>query len=312
MHTNWPRAYSGPLAIAQFRTTPESFQVDEIRDDALSGDGDYLYLLIRKRDIDTASVVSELSKLLGIKPRNISYAGRKDRFAVATQWFCVTMPKQNTPELGHELHEKFSVLRSQRHHEPLAIGDLTANRFTILLTDFDGDVEQTTDTLEHIKRQGFPNYFGPQRFGSKGQNLVRGRRMLAGDLRVRDKNQRSMYLSACRSFLFNEILAVRVRQRSWTTCIEGEQSSIPTGYLPGDGEVPVSGEAGRIVRTVLEQHQELYTGIKNSRVAWHQRDLLVQATELEYQWRDNQLELTFSLPKGAFATSLLRELIELA
>ena len=312
MPTNWPRAYSGPVAVAQFRTTPESFQVDEIRDDALSGEGDYLYLQIRKRDIDTAAVVSELSKIFATKPRNISYAGRKDRFAVATQWFCVAMANQNTPELGHELHHKFSVLQTQRHHEPLAIGDLTANRFTILLSDYDGDIDQTTDTLERIKQKGFPNYFGPQRFGSKGQNLVRGRRMLAGELRVRDKNQRSMYLSACRSFLFNEMLAARVKRQSWDIGIDGDLSSPAVGFMPGDGEIPVSGEAGQIVRAVLEQHQELYTGIKNSRVAWHQRELLVQATELEYQWQDDQLELTFSLPKGAFATSLLRELIELA
>ena len=311
MHTDWPRAYSGPLAVAQFRSSPESFQVVELRDDKLSGEGDYLYLQIRKRDIDTAAVLSELSKALAIKPRNISYAGRKDRFAVTTQWFCIHSSDREIPTIADNLHPKFTVLQSRWHHEKLSIGDLSGNRFTILLTEFNGDIERTITTMERIKSDGFPNYFGPQRFGSKGQNLIRGKRMLAGELRVKDRNQRSLYLSACRSYLFNEILAARVRQGNWNISIAGDEVCPPIGYLPGDGEVPVSSDAGEIMNTVLDQHQALYNGIKNSRVAWHQRDLLIQATDMAYQWQGDQLELTFSIPKGAFATSLLRELIEL-
>ena len=126
--------------------------------------------------------------------------------------------------------------------------------------------------------------------------------MLAGELRVREKNQRSMYLSACRSFLFNEILAEHVTRNSWQS---------ENGYIPGDGPNPAEGEAREIIEAILDKHDSLAKGVSNSRVAWHERPLSVHAEGLDYCWDNDELVLSFSLPSGSFATSLLRELIEL-
>ncbi len=329
MHTDWPFAYGAPVATAHYRSQPEHFRVTEISTEQLSGIGDYLYLKITKRDIDTAAVLSELSKYFKIKPRAISYAGRKDKRAVTTQWFCIASQDIDLPPENEHIHPKFRVIETQRHDRKLDIGALVGNRFTIQLTEFEGDRHLFEDRLQQLSLEGFPNYFGAQRFGSKWQNLIRGQRMLSGKLRVKDRNQRSIYLSACRSYLFNEILARRISANTWHHPLSGEDSidlrtelppewqipSVstisPLGYLPGDGEISVQGEAGEIMSSVLNAHNALYEGIRNSRVAWQTRPLRMLASDLVWKWQDNQLELAFSLPKGAFATSLLRELIVL-
>ena len=296
---DWPCAFGGPKATANYRAEPEHFQVDEITELTPTGDGDYLLLKVQKKNIDTAAVASELAKYYSVKPRAVSYAGRKDKQAVTTQWFSVQTNADWTNNASPD-HAKFSIIASARHQHKLAIGGLTGNRFTIRCTDFQGSRSDTETILTQITRYGIPNYFGPQRFGSKNQNLIRGKRMLAGELRVREKNQRSMYLSACRSFLFNEILAEHIKRNSW-------QSG--RGLLPGDGPIPIDGTGKEIIASVLLRHEALARGIANSRVAWHERPLVVHADELSYCWDNGALVLSFSLPKGAFATSLLRELL---
>lgn len=297
---HWPYAFGGPCATAQYRAQPEHFQVDELSELQPSGYGDYLLLKIQKRDINTAAVASELAKYFTVKPFAVSYAGRKDKQAVTRQWFSIKTA-ESYDDCNQQIHDKFSVIASCRHHEKIQIGALSGNRFTIHLTQFKGDRNQVESNLENISKQGIPNYFGPQRFGSKNQNLIRGQRMLAGELRVREKNQRSLYLSACRSFLFNEILAEHVKHNCWQNCI---------GYIPGDGDIPADCDTRDIIEAVLQRHESLVRGVSNSRVAWHKRPQSVPVTELDYCCENDLLVLSFSLPKGSFATSLLREVIE--
>ena len=296
---DWPYAFGGPAATAEYRAQPEHFQVDEISELTPSGHGDYLLLKIQKRDINTAAVASELAKYFSVKPFAISYAGRKDKQAITTQWFSIKTNK-SIARADSQIHDKFSAIEFGRHHEKVQIGSLLGNRFTIRLTKFTGDRSKVEPVLESISSGGIPNYFGPQRFGSKNQNLIRGKRMLAGELRVREKNQRSMYLSACRSFLFNEILAEHVQRNSWQNTM---------GYIPGDGNIPAEDKARDIIEAVLLKHESLAKGVSKSRVAWHERPLSVHATDFNYCWENDELVLSFSLPKGSFATSLLRELI---
>lgn len=323
---NWPTAWGPPVCTASFKLEPEHFRVTELSDLKLSGSGDYLYLWVEKKGFDTHSVVMDLSRAVGIKPRDIGYSGRKDKQAVTRQWFSLYVPGGLSGHLPAE-SPNYKILKTDQHVTGLSSGQHAGNQFKIRLTDVNGDRDAIEERLESIKQSGFPNYFGDQRFGSKYQNLTRGRRMLAGKLRVRERNQRSLYLSACRSFLFNEVLAERIRQDSWRNILPGDMGASPELYWPqtmstydsemngplislyGDGDSVMSGETKHLEEQVYAMHQELCDGIRSSRVEWSTRPAVMFSNDLTYEWDNVDLILRFSLSKGAFATALLSEIV---
>jgi tRNA pseudouridine13 synthase len=195
--------------------------------------------------------------------------------------------------------------------------------------------------VDLISKQGFPNYFGPQRFGHKAANIDKAQAMLSGRLRIKDRNKRSIYLSAARSFLFNLVLARRIEKKCWLKPLSGDQlinfddpdakedmfypvdvtdeldiklakgQIVVTGPLPGDGVNTVLADALILETQVLESQQSLSEGIANSRVKWHRRPLSVRPSNIQCKENVSGIELEFSLQPGAYATSLLRELLVL-
>jgi tRNA pseudouridine13 synthase len=321
---NWHRAWGSPLGPGDYKTEPGDFQVTEIPLTQPVGDGQQLWLWIEKEQQNTQAVIQMLARQTAIKPYQIGYAGRKDKQAISRQWLSLPLSEQQAKQLPDDF-EGFRILKRSRHTHKLSVGDLVGNHFQIRLSSLSAPKADFGERLEMIKTRGFPNYFGPQRFGRNFQNLSRGERMLAGKLRVRERNQRSMYLSACRSYLFNEYLARRIADSSWHTMVDGDlmasesdylpgtdlvnEPGLPLGWLAGDGDLPVTADSAALLGEVLAEHAELYQGIANSRVTWQTRPLVMSAHDLSYHWDNDDLLLEFSLPKGAFATSLLRELI---
>jgi len=64
-------------------------------------------------------------------------------------------------------------------------------------------------------QQGVPNYYGPQRFGARGDNAAAGLAVLQGRRRV-GRWQRDLLVSALQSLVFNEVLARRVEGETGT------------------------------------------------------------------------------------------------
>jgi tRNA pseudouridine13 synthase len=210
---------------------------------------------------------------------------------------------------------------------------LAGNKFTLLIRNWTGNQEEAEKQLQLIKTQGFPNYFGPQRFGHHGQNIDRALAMFAGAKVKRE--QRSLYLSAARSYLFNLILAQRVAQANWHRALNGdvfkldgsnscfagdsddaslparlEQGDIhPTGIMWGRGGKVATAEAGAIENTVIAANASLADGLLAFDLEADRRALRALPQDLEWQWLDNQLKLSFNLPAGSYATALLREII---
>src|SRR5690554_7676105 len=96
------------------------------------------------------------------------------------------------------------VITQTRSNKKIRRGDLLGNHFEIRLRNIQGDKSLIEANLEQVKALGVPNYFGEQRFGHDGNNIESGRAMLAGEIRVKQRNKKSIYLSAIRSLLFNE------------------------------------------------------------------------------------------------------------
>ena len=162
------------------------------------------------------------SSASSVPVRTVSYAGLKDRYAITRQWFSLYLPKGDTPDLTQLQHPEFKVLSQSRHVKKLRRGDLQGNRFRIVLRDVTGDRDAIEANLQAVSSQGVPNYFGAQRFGFEGGNVELGRAMLAREIRVRNPKKRGLYLSAVRSFVFNEVLALRIQQGLWGKTLPGE------------------------------------------------------------------------------------------
>src|SRR6266566_7042561 len=138
---SWPTTAPPPLGDALLRAAPEDFVVDEEIDIALSGVGEHLWLQLRKRGANTEYVARQLARAAGVPIRAVSYAGMKDRHAVATQWFSVHLPGRETPNLGAQLPPEIELLSSQRHARKLQRGALRGNRFELTLRECRGDRE---------------------------------------------------------------------------------------------------------------------------------------------------------------------------
>lgn len=331
----WPYVYGGPSGQGKIRSLPEDFIVTEHLSFEPSGSGEHAFLQIEKKGENTEYVARQLSRFANVRQRDVSYAGLKDRYAVTTQWFSVWLPGKADPDWTQFESDSMKVLQAVRHARKLKRGVLSGNSFKLTIRDWQGDQEKTNRQLEQIKADGIANYFGLQRFGNEGQNVSKALAMFRGAKVGRE--QRSMYLSAARSYLFNQILACRVTQNNWNqpvagdtyqfdlshSCFQSDQPDAeiirrltakeihPTGVLWGKGNADVSADAFDIEQAVINAHNELAQGLIASAVDRDRRALRVGVQDL--QWRfvnDDVLELCFTLPAGSYATSVLREIIE--
>ena len=328
-----PYAFGGPALAGRMRESPEDFFVDEQLGFEPSGAGEHAMLHVEKRGANTAHVARELARFAGVPEVAIGYAGLKDRHAVTRQFFTVQLAGRADPDWAALASAEFRVLSSQRHSRKLPRGALAGNRFRIVLRDATGDRDLAAARLDAIARRGVPNYFGEQRFGFGGGNVEQARAMFAGR-RVK-REQRSILLSAARSEIFNAVLAARVAAANWDRGLDGDvfmldgSQSIfgpeaisaethdrlarldvhPTGPLWGRGTLRTGAETAAMEQEIAARYGDLCAGLDAADMRQERRALRVVAREFEFEWvEENTLAVAFSLPPGAYATTVLREL----
>lgn len=315
---DWPQAYPATGAHALLKQHNEDFRVEEIPQALPCGEGEHVWLHIEKNGANTAWIAKKLAALAGVKEMDVGYAGLKDRHAITRQWFSIYLPRVQEPDFSVLNDAEMTVLSQSRHSKKLRRGDLLGNRFTLLLRQFEGDKAAVEANLERIKALGVPNYFGEQRFGHDGGNIEAGRAMLAGEIRVRNPGKKSIYLSAVRSLLFNDVLAERIRRGLWGKTLAGEvadELGQPTGPLWGRGRLNSTDEVLALETEVAGRFPELCDGLEHAGLKQERRALSALPEQLRWQWQQGQdnpesvdLMLTFSLPVGYYATSVLREI----
>ena len=325
-----------PAASGVVKANPEDFVVIEDLGYQPDGEGEQVLVRIRKNGCNTRFVAEALAKFAGIHPRDVSFAGMKDRHAVTEQWFCLRVPGKETPDFTKFDLEGCEVLESARHRRKLRTGALQGNAFTLILRQI-SDREAVEQRLKQIAVAGVPNYFGEQRFGRDGNNLTMAKRWAADEIRVRERNKRSFILSAARSVLFNQVASDRLTQQgsltqvmpgdalqltgrgSWFVADEAELASLQTRVdnnelritapLPGSGEWGTQGEALAFEQQSLASEAELIGLIEREKVDAARRAVLVIPRDLRWSWWDDvTVELNFWLPAGSFATSVVREI----
>jgi len=326
-------AYGKPLATAVLRRQPEDFRVDEDLGFSPDGVGDHVFLHIRKRGKNTQWLAAEIARLSGIRERDVGYAGLKDRHAVTTQWFSVDMAGREEPDWSGLASDDVQVLLASRHRRKLRRGTLTGNQFTIILRDLCGDEEEINRRLESVRDSGVPNYFGEQRFG--GDNLARAEAMFSKRLRPK-RHQRSLYLSAARSHLFNAVLSRRVALNNWNTMLPGDVMQLagsnsifttsdddvdikqrlrafdihPTAPLWGKGELMTSAEALQLEQEVIQGWASLCDGLEQAGLKQQRRSLRLLPGKMSWDFLTDSLSVSFFLPAGSYATVVLREIID--
>jgi tRNA pseudouridine13 synthase len=309
----WPNAYPDSGASATLKLLNEDFIVTELPLQPPSGAGEHIWLYIEKNGANTAFVAQQLAEAASVLEKDVGYAGLKDRHAITRQWFSIYLPKGETPDLTLLQHPEFNVLSQSRHVKKLRPGDLQGNRFRIVLRDVTGDRDAIEANLKAVASQGTPNYFGAQRFGHDGGNVEQGRAMLAREIRVRNPKKKGIYLSAVRSFVFNEVLALRIQQGIWGKTLPGDvmdEAGRPTGPLWGRGRTIATDEAQALENGVAERYATLCDGMEHAGLDQERRALVASPVEMSWEWpHANQMVLAFSLAAGSYATSVLNEIV---
>ncbi len=309
-------AYGQPDCQGIYKVIPEDFRVEEQIAYELSGEGEHLWCWVEKTGENTDWVLQQLAKWAGVSPSKIGVAGQKDRHAMTRQWFSIQLPVLTDPKVDDFKVKNIAILKTIRHQRKLQTGGLSGNRFTVMIRNIqpvqgdDTDVIQPLQArLNLIKERGIPNYYGEQRFGIHGRNVKQGEKLLAGELPKVKRNQKSMFLSAIRSWMFNVLLSERIKLQSWNQLLPGEVLQLegsnkwfvedgstglaervntldvhPTGALFGKGVLPTEKSALQIEQNIAESFKTWITGLDEYGVKQDRRALRLLPLDLEWQW----------------------------
>lgn len=306
------------------------FRVQELPAYAPLGEGEHLFIRLRKEGHTTAHVMRELCLQLGVRDRDLGVAGLKDRHAITEQWMSV--PAKYERALANFVLEGVDILETSRHPQKLGLGHLRGNRFVIRVRDAI-NLAEAAQTLQLLAEKGVPNYFGPQRFGLGGLNAEEGLRVMRGESALKDPRVRRFLVSSVQSAVFNAFLSRRIERGLFAGLLHGDMAKkhdtggvflvedpeiespraargeiSATGTLFGKKIKPLTHEAGELEREVLESFS-LTVGAFSSRRG-DRRLTRVFPSECELTPQEDGYTVSFALPKGSFATSVLRELMK--
>lgn len=310
--TRWPNS-TGSEVEFNYKINPEDFVVTELSNASLDNRPLHCYLWLQKRDRTTIDVVRQLAQAAQQPESSIGYAGMKDRVAITRQWLSIPIEALGAIQAEVEQDASLELLASAAHGRKLRRGELSGNRFIVVLYNASG---VTDAQLASLARTGAPNYFGTQRFGHNQLNIARAERWLEQRQTARGRGRqtksftRGLHLSVLRSYLFNEVLAARIGDNSWSQIIDGDLcvGANATGPLWGRGRSTTAGRAAQIEQQALAPHKALSDGLEFAGVQQGRRALVLRAEQLRWHRAQDCLTLRFDLRSGSYATSLLAEL----
>ena len=298
----FPRASKTTIVSGLIKQVTSDFFVEERMSLELSGEGEHVWLWVEKDGQNTEYVAGQLARFAQVRKMDVGLSGLKDRWAVTRQWFSVYLGNKAEPDWHRFECDGVKVLSFTRHNKKLRRGEHEANFFRIVVRELSQSANLDV-ALTEVEERGFPNYYGPQRFGFDGANLDRGVRYFEGEIKA-SKSQRSFYLSAARSYLFNLNLAEHVDSNTWLDDKVG-------GPLYGD-ESPGDNELTPAERDILDAHPSLKKGIHKNRLRLERRPYVIVPNNMAWQLDEDKLIVEFELPTGVFASSLLAELFDLS
>ncbi len=316
------------------------FIVDEIPAYLPSGEGEHLFVNLTKTGITTKEVQKALAGLYDIPSRDVEFAGIKDKNAVTSQYFSVWLSENQDKERVYELENQLPVKINSMafHNRKIKSGHLKGNAFRIKITGIEIPLEEAEDRakkiVEVIHQKGIPNYYGEQRFGMHGDNAEKGLKILKGKEIIKNKWLKRFLLSSYQSYLFNYYLKKRIDNRLFDKILTGdvakkqdtggifivddkeeEQKRLDnkeicfTGPIFGKKMKQAIDEAGTFENSILTENEVTLEEFKNAKLTGTRRAGII-LPKIEVTREEDGLILGFELPKGAFATVVLREIMK--
>ena len=329
-----PMRYPKLDATGRLKSKPEDFIVREHLSFSLDGQSGHTYILIEKTQSNTKDVIGLLTNILKQDHQDIGYAGLKDKQSISQQWFSVPGKISDWQLMSLADHANIEVLDCRQHSKKLRIGEVLKNDFEITLREVKCDRDKLVERLNLLAEQGFPNYFGQQRFGHDDSNLE----LLEKAWPLKDTGQtapaklKPFLYSVVRAYLFNCCLAHRLQNGDLDAPLVGdlvmdtdserctaltekelEGESLPLG-LTG----PLLGRQGFLTQSdALNLEQMACQAVKPWCEALMRSDLnssrrVLKASVFDAHWQFEEqdiLRLKLSLGAGVYATSFVRELM---
>lgn len=316
------------------KLAPEHFIVEEVPLYEAEGSGPHVYINLTRAGWTTRDVAIQLGQCFDVAVRDIGYAGLKDRQALTTQTFSV--PGIDPAAAAARIMDRlpFQVNWVRAHRNKLRPGHLLGNRFTIFVADPVADARPRAEAIARaLLDQGLPNFYGPQRFGRTGDNAVQGYQVLLGR-GPRQRWLRDLLVSAFQAAVFNLYLVRRLEAGLFFSLLQGDVAKkhatgglfivedpareqprfaareiSHTGPMVGTKMMAASGPAGELEADVLAEIEVSPATYKKAGVMGSRRlgRLLIADLEMSSQ---PGLWLRFQLPKGAYATNVLREFMK--
>lgn len=322
----------------RIKSTPSHFVVEEIPLYEPSGEGEHVYVRLTREGRTTRDVVTALARALGVREGDVGYAGMKDKHAQTTQTFSILLRDADPGEMKEKIESEAGVTVhwAKRHRNKLKAGHLIGNRFRIVIAAPAGDAAERVEKITaSLRRTGVPNYYGEQRFGLDKDNAQKGRDVILGRGGPRQKWLTRFLASAFQSALFNLWLGERIRRGEFTSLLRGDiarkvasggifevedeetdRQRFEAGELTYTGPIYgwkmrwAGGEPGERERAVLDASGVSVDHLKSAGLRGSRRAARLSLPDLTWRVHEEGLEVGFTLPKGAFATVVLREIMK--
>ena len=196
-----------------FKQSPRDFVVEEIPLYEFSGEGEHLILQVRKKNLSTNEMIGQIARYLGIKNKEIGYAGLKDKHAMTIQY--ISLHKKYEESMENFNFDGIKIISKTYHNNKIRIGHLKGNRFYIKLKKVNPtSAIKIDEALKNLEKFGMPNFFGYQRFGNDGDNHILGEKLAKGQARERNPRVKKLLINAYQSHLFNLWLSRRLEINS--------------------------------------------------------------------------------------------------
>lgn len=314
----------------KFYQNRDDFIVDEVPNIEFKGKGNFLILHVKKTDMTTWDMIAVFSEYLGVPAQKIGYAGLKDKNATTTQYISVESSYEKM--IKQFRHPQIKVLNITRHSKSIRMGDLAGNRFSINLFELDNiDAGRLEKCARKISKNGLPNYFGYQRFGRDSDSFKQAKDMLSGEIFIEDNKVKNFLISIYQSEFFNNWLRERV---------ELSHKDNESKYLILDGDIYID-KTGKLITPKIkptkdfESKKLIPTGLLCGRDAFRARDealkieekyddeflqakgyrrealIYPQDIECKYIKKQTMLNISFTLPKGSYATVFLESIADM-
>lgn len=314
------------------KSVPEHFVVEERLPYTACGDGEHVYLTFRRSGWNTADAAGLIQRCLGLDQADVGWGGRKDKTAVVVQTISLRCGvDRSLADIQAAVADlPFETVALARHRNKIKLGHVAANRFSIVVSDPEADaLPRARAIAESLKQTGIPNFFGPQRFGHEWRNVHQGFALFS---RPQKGPQATFMVSVVQSALFNIWLKQRMASGDFRRLLAGDLVKksdtggmfivenpavesprfaageiVTTGPIYGFKMKPAQDAAGAVEAVLLERFGLTPEAFRRLRAPGSRREAILNPTDLEIEAVDEGLKFGFSLPSGAYATTVLRE-----